>query len=247
MDLDRVKRCNICGDELPITDFSKRGKQRWTSFCKKCKPLRNEMMKAKKNEIPTLKHGVEIEVRGKLANGHGYTYFVPYEKAQKMVTEKVAYIVHEKLIRKFFDYETFRKLIFNRYGNECFYCKDYADTIDHIVPKSQGGLSSFSNCVPACLKCNSTKNSMALEDFLYYFDPSAIYPGLSKIDSVRYDLMELRNKVENINVYLNICMKKIQMTENVIDDLVELEELEDQLDQIKETIGEMRMYEFTKV
>ncbi|MGG3772955.1 HNH endonuclease [Heyndrickxia faecalis] len=236
-----MKICSICGKELPITDYSKKDKKRWRSFCKNCRSIRNEMMKTKKIDIPKLDEEVEIEVRGKLSNGHGYTYFVPYNKAMQMVEEKVAYIVHERLIKKFFDRETFRKLIFQRYGESCFYCGESADTIDHIIPKSKGGLSSFSNCVPACSKCNEVKDNMTLDDFLYYFEPSAIYPGLSKIDSIRFDLMEFTNRVENIKVYLNICLKKMQMMEDALVEPVELEDLEEQVNQINEIIMKFKM------
>jgi 5-methylcytosine-specific restriction endonuclease McrA len=30
-------------------------------------------------------------------------------------------------------------------------------TIDHVVPRSQGGVSSWTNCVAACLRCNARK------------------------------------------------------------------------------------------
>jgi 5-methylcytosine-specific restriction endonuclease McrA len=30
-------------------------------------------------------------------------------------------------------------------------------TVDHVVPRSQGGASSWTNCVAACLRCNARK------------------------------------------------------------------------------------------
>lgn len=53
----------------------------------------------------------------------------------------------------------------------CVYCGDYADTIDHIVPKSKGGLTISKNCVAACKKCNGKKADRTPEEagmpFLY--------------------------------------------------------------------------------
>lgn len=236
MKTDKRKICSICGNELPIAEFPKKSKQKWRSYCKNCQSIRNEMLKAKEIYIPQLDREDEIEVRGKLSNGRGYTHFVTYEKAMKMVEEKVAYIVHSRLIKRFFDFDTFKKLIIYRYGEKCFYCGAFADTIDHIIPKSHGGLSSFSNCVPACSICNETKDSMVLEDFLFYYDPSAVFPGLSKIDKVRYDLMELKNKMENINTYLNICLKKARKIQDVHEQLIELEDLEESVSKVNETI-----------
>lgn len=238
--LERMKECSICGETLPITDYPKKDIQRWRSYCKKCRMLRNKMMEAKKIEVPKLTQDVEIEVRGKMANGHGYTYFVPYEKAIQMVNEKVAYIVHEKLIKKFFDRETFRKLIFKRYGEKCFYCGKFADTIDHIIPKSQGGLSSFSNCVPACVNCNEAKDSMTLDEYLFYLDPYVNMLKTSKIEHISIDMKRLVKRLDSINTYLNMCLRKAENSEEGMGVLNEMDELEKRVIQIKETILKYR-------
>lgn len=36
-------------------------------------------------------------------------------------------------------------------------------TIDHVVPRAQGGVSSWTNCVLACTKCNATKRDRTPE------------------------------------------------------------------------------------
>lgn len=49
----------------------------------------------------------------------------------------------------------------------CQYCGDKlgdkAATIDHIVPRSQGGNTSWSNCVAACKDCNKKKSGRTPE------------------------------------------------------------------------------------
>lgn len=45
----------------------------------------------------------------------------------------------------------------------CAYCGKYADTIDHVIPRSIGGENSYANCVAACFKCNSKKGDLSLE------------------------------------------------------------------------------------
>lgn len=35
-------------------------------------------------------------------------------------------------------------------------------TIDHVIPVSKGGQSSYENCVTACYKCNNKKNDRSL-------------------------------------------------------------------------------------
>tara|TARA_Y100001968_G_scaffold230176_1_gene212990 strand:- start:284 stop:676 length:393 start_codon:yes stop_codon:yes gene_type:complete len=44
-------------------------------------------------------------------------------------------------------------------GNTCLYCGHSSESIDHIKPRSQGGLSITENCVPACLACNGDKSN----------------------------------------------------------------------------------------
>ncbi|MCY3022351.1 MAG: HNH endonuclease [Planctomycetota bacterium] len=51
--------------------------------------------------------------------------------------------------------------LFRRDRYTCQYCGRRPGTaeltIDHVSPRSRGGISSWTNCVVACLKCNSRK------------------------------------------------------------------------------------------
>ena len=47
--------------------------------------------------------------------------------------------------------------IFIRDSYLCQYCGNDAESIDHIVPKSKGGLHEWSNVVACCKKCNLLK------------------------------------------------------------------------------------------
>jgi hypothetical protein len=40
----------------------------------------------------------------------------------------------------------------------CIYCGCTSESIDHVLPRSRGGLSVTENCVPACLACNGHKS-----------------------------------------------------------------------------------------
>ena len=49
----------------------------------------------------------------------------------------------------------------------CQYCGKKGKkelTIDHVVPISKGGKSTFENCVTACFRCNSRKNCYLLSE-----------------------------------------------------------------------------------
>jgi len=54
-----------------------------------------------------------------------------------------------------------RRNIYARDGNRCQYCGRKHPTtelsLDHVVPRSQGGRSTWDNIVCACLKCNIRK------------------------------------------------------------------------------------------
>jgi len=60
-----------------------------------------------------------------------------------------------------------RRNIFLRDGHQCQYCgcrPSTADlTIDHVLPKAQGGRSTWDNVVLACMKCNTRKGNRTPE------------------------------------------------------------------------------------
>lgn len=50
----------------------------------------------------------------------------------------------------------------------CFYCGEEATTVDHIVPRANGGTNTKSNLVPCCKLCNSTKGDAPQEVFIEF-------------------------------------------------------------------------------
>ncbi len=54
-----------------------------------------------------------------------------------------------------------RRTIYKRDGNTCMYCHKKPGTeeltIDHVIPRSAGGQTTWDNCVLACVDCNSKK------------------------------------------------------------------------------------------
>jgi 5-methylcytosine-specific restriction endonuclease McrA len=58
-----------------------------------------------------------------------------------------------------------RQNIFKRDGHRCQYCGSVLElTIDHILPRSRGGLPSWDNLVTACKSCNSKKGDSTPEE-----------------------------------------------------------------------------------
>jgi len=58
-----------------------------------------------------------------------------------------------------------RNNIFKRDGYKCVYCSHEDNlTIDHVLPRSKGGSSTWSNLVTACKSCNSRKGNSLPEE-----------------------------------------------------------------------------------
>jgi 5-methylcytosine-specific restriction endonuclease McrA len=74
-----------------------------------------------------------------------------------------------------------RQNIFKRDKGECQYCGSKKNlTIDHVVPKSKGGKTNWTNLITACHRCNVIKGDKSPEQaglFLktYPFKPSLAY------------------------------------------------------------------------
>jgi 5-methylcytosine-specific restriction endonuclease McrA len=57
-----------------------------------------------------------------------------------------------------------RRGVFARDGHRCQYCGAAADSIDHVVPRSRGGLHTWENVVAACRGCNVRKRDRLVEE-----------------------------------------------------------------------------------
>lgn len=60
----------------------------------------------------------------------------------------------------------YKEVVLSRYNvlkrdqNKCQYCGINRDlTLDHVIPKSKGGKSSWTNLVTACMRCNARKGN----------------------------------------------------------------------------------------
>ena len=58
-----------------------------------------------------------------------------------------------------------RKRIYKRDNFECIYCGSRKNlTIDHVIPRSKGGINSWDNLVTCCAGCNLKKGDKSLEE-----------------------------------------------------------------------------------
>ena len=58
-----------------------------------------------------------------------------------------------------------RQNVFKRDGFACQYCGTRKDlTLDHVIPRSKGGKSTWNNLVTACKRCNTRKGDNSPEE-----------------------------------------------------------------------------------
>ena len=82
------------------------------------------------------------------------------------VPRVIRLLVYDRLPRQRVKFN--RRNIYARDGNRCQYCGRRFPTselsIDHIVPRSRGGRTTWTNVVCACLKCNVRKGGRLPEE-----------------------------------------------------------------------------------
>tara|TARA_R110000824_G_scaffold8064_2_gene36701 strand:- start:1292 stop:1792 length:501 start_codon:yes stop_codon:yes gene_type:complete len=77
-------------------------------------------------------------------------------------------VLFQYIDEKLFTLPCTRKNVLIRDENECQYCgkhfREASLTLDHVVPKSKGGKSNWTNVVTACKPCNQKKRDYLVEN-----------------------------------------------------------------------------------
>jgi 5-methylcytosine-specific restriction endonuclease McrA len=94
---------------------------------------------------------------------------------------------YEKLPRQ--DVKFNRRNIYARDGNKCQYCGKKMPTtelsLDHVVPKSQGGKSTWENIVCCCVKCNVKKGGRTPVQASMHLITKPVKPKRSPVINIR--------------------------------------------------------------
>jgi 5-methylcytosine-specific restriction endonuclease McrA len=69
-----------------------------------------------------------------------------------------------------------RRAVLDRDGHHCVYCGTRADTIDHVRPRSRGGLHVWTNVVAACARCNHRKGDRLLSELGWHLAVTPAQP-----------------------------------------------------------------------
>lgn len=63
-----------------------------------------------------------------------------------------------------------RRMVIDRDGLRCVFCgvdlEQHEVQLDHVVPESRGGLTSYNNLQVTCKKCNTEKGVLSEEEFM---------------------------------------------------------------------------------
>lgn len=74
-----------------------------------------------------------------------------------------------------------KKNVMVRDGHKCVYCGSrYNLTIDHMVPASRGGATTFENCVTSCRSCNNKKGSKTPNEANMFLSKRPYQPTISE-------------------------------------------------------------------
>lgn len=107
-----------------------------------------------------------IRMRGHTDKGRRWVQETDLETAAVLVKEYAAVVVNAHTIRRLYSNKKFKRYILMRDQHTCYFCGEYGDTIDHLLPRSRGGHTTPMNCVCACSLCNQSKANRSLEDFM---------------------------------------------------------------------------------
>ena len=69
-----------------------------------------------------------------------------------------------------------RRAVLDRDAHRCAYCGARADTVDHVRPRSRGGLHAWTNVVAACARCNHRKGDRLLAELGWHLSAPPTQP-----------------------------------------------------------------------
>ena len=85
----------------------------------------------------------------------------------------------------------------------CQYCGAHKNklTIDHVIPVSKGGKSSFDNCVAACQDCNNKKGSNLPSEARMYLKRQPSSPTISEFTRLKAVKSGIFDLLKDLGVY----------------------------------------------
>jgi 5-methylcytosine-specific restriction endonuclease McrA len=85
----------------------------------------------------------------------------------------------------------------------CTYCGTRRErlSIDHIIPKSRGGKTTFENCVTACKSCNLKKGSRTPGEARMYLKSRPYQPTISEFLRLKFESLGVNEVLKELGVF----------------------------------------------
>jgi len=159
-----MKFCPTCKETKEASCFSKNKKKKdlldWQ--CKDCfkkKYLLNKYKINYKNYLYYTNNKQLILEKQKIWRSKNKKSILLRNRARRLKLSKYS-IIKQKDINN----------LIIKHNNCCFYCKQILISVhmDHIVPLCKGGEHKIENLVPSCKKCNLSKGSKLITEWIKY-------------------------------------------------------------------------------
>jgi len=145
---------------------------------------------------------IKLIVKGK-ATVVKYTETV-VKTAEHVVVKLPAVMKLIKIIRTIYRTKVpfSKKNIMVRDGFVCQYCGALKElTIDHVIPVSKSGKSTFENCVTACKYCNNKKNNKLPSEAQMYLKKQPISPTIAEFTRIKAVKAGVYDILKDLGVY----------------------------------------------
>lgn len=96
-----------------------------------------------------------------------------------------------------------KKNVIVRDGNVCQYCGERGKrlTIDHVVPRSKGGKTTFENCVASCQECNHKKKNRLPSEVGMYLKKQPSQPTISEFLRIKMESLGIFQTLKDLEIF----------------------------------------------
>ena len=96
-----------------------------------------------------------------------------------------------------------KKNVLIRDGFKCAYCGGNHKrlTLDHIIPKSRNGRTTFENCVSSCLPCNNKKGGKTPSEAQMYLKVKAYQPTIAEFLRLKVKKLGINEVLRDFGIY----------------------------------------------
>jgi len=90
-----------------------------------------------------------------------------------------------------------------RDGFRCAYCGSKKEklTLDHIIPKSRGGSSTFENCVASCRPCNNHKDCRTPREAGMVLHVRPYQPTIAEFLQIKVKNLGINRVLRDLGIY----------------------------------------------